>query len=156
MTVIIQGSQLRTIEYGIVVQKTAAALPATATGALFTVSGGRIIVTALVAEVTTIIQAQTCLAKFVATPTVGTAVDMCINTAADLTGLEVGAKITLPATVALKTVIANAGSILISPGRADVVAVGTIGLATSATNTGALKYTLLYLPLDDGASVVAA
>jgi hypothetical protein len=156
MTVMIQGSQLRTIEYGTTVQKTAANLPATATLPLFTITGGRILVTSLVAEVTTIVQAQACLVKFVATPTTGSAVDMCINTAADITGLEVGAKITLPPTVALKTVIANAGSILISPGRGDVVAIGSIGLATSATNTGALKYTLTYIPYDDAATVVAA
>lgn len=156
MTVIIQGGQLLTIAEGTQVNKTAVTLPATATLPIFTVSGGRIIVTSLVAEITTIVQAQTCLVKFLSTPTTGSAVDLCIATAADITGLEVGGKLTLPPAIATKTVIANAGAILLSPSRADLIAIGTIGFNTSATNTGALKFSMTYIPYDAGATVVAA
>lgn len=156
MTVMIQGAQLRTIQYGIKVDKAAVTIPATATQALFTVTGGRIIVLAVLSEVTTIIQAQACLVKYVSTPLAGSAVDMCIATAADITGLEVGGKLTLPTTRALLTTISNAGDIVFNPARADIVPPGAIGLNTSATNTGAMKHTLLYLPFDDAATVVAA
>src|SRR5258707_11372885 len=98
MTVMIQGSQLRTIQYGIKVDKAAVNLPATATQSLFTITGGRILVVALISEVTTIIQAQACLVKYVSTPTAGSAVDMCIATAADINALEVGGHLTLPTT----------------------------------------------------------
>jgi hypothetical protein len=36
-----------------------------------------------------------------------------------------------------------------------IVPAGAISITTSATNTGAFKWTLTYVPLDDGASVAA-
>jgi len=49
----------------------------------------------------------------------------------------------------------NAGAV---PGqtRSVIVNIGTIDLDCAATNTGQVKWTLFYVPIDNGASVVAA
>jgi hypothetical protein len=55
---------------------------------LFTVTGGRVLVTQIIGEVTTIIESKTVNFKLASDPTVGTTNDMCANL--DLTGAEVG------------------------------------------------------------------
>ncbi|MCR4332276.1 MAG: hypothetical protein NUV34_06170, partial [Sulfuricaulis sp.] len=64
----------------------AAALPAT--GTLFTVAGGRIVVTSIVGEITVVMDANATALKLVATPTSGTATDMC--TATDVASYAAG------------------------------------------------------------------
>ena len=152
----IQGSQLRLIEAGILVSRAAATLPATAAQNIFTVSGGRILLVALVGEVTTVIQAQSTTVKVTSTPTTGSAIDMSAATA-DINALEVGGRITLanPPAAATALVKTNAGYTNL-PGVRTVVPAGTISYTTGATSTGALRWDLLYIPLDTGASVAAA
>lgn len=154
MTTIIAAKDVRTIAAGIAVSRATATLPATALGSIFTISGGRVLVKYLVGEVTTIIQAQACTVKVTHTPTTGSAVDWSAASAS-ISGLEVGGKLGLPAAAATALVTGNAGGIL--TGLAQWVAtIGTIGITTSATNTGSVKWDLIYVPLDIGAQVVAA
>ena len=87
MTTIIQNSAVRLISEGILVSRATAALPATAAQNIFTVSGGRILLVALVGEVTTIIQAQATTVKVTSTPTTGSAIDLSTATA-DINALE--------------------------------------------------------------------
>src|SRR4030095_40368 len=68
MSVLIQADQLRTINFGTKVTGGAKTLPASTTGAIFTVTGGRGLVTNLTGVVPTAIQAQACATKLVATP----------------------------------------------------------------------------------------
>ena len=135
------------------VDRATAALPATAAGALFTVSGGRVMIMSIIGEVTTIIQTQANSTKLTANPTTGTSVDLCsvLNISAD----EVGCLYGITGTAATALVGANAGAI---PGQLQnpVVNTGTIDLNCAATNTGSVKWTLCYVPIDDGAAVVAA
>ena len=58
-----------------------ATLFTTAAVPLFRVSTGRVLVTCILGEVTTQLGADATLAKFTGTPTVGTAVDLCANSA---------------------------------------------------------------------------
>jgi len=139
---------------GEVVNKTATTLPQTTATAQFTVAGGRVLVTSIVGEVTVIIQAQLNNAKLVANPTTGTSVDMCA--ALDITGDEVGCLYGITGTPADALVGTNAG---LTPGmgiKGVVVNSGTIDLDCSANNTGETKWTLHYIPIDVGATVVAA
>jgi hypothetical protein len=138
---------------GLRVDKGAATLPASTTGALFTVAGGRVAITAIVGEVTTIVQNQACNAKLVSTPTVGTAVDLCA--VLNIQAKEAGTLFGITGIFGDAMVGANAGAGIL-PQRMVVVPPGTIGLNTSATNTGATKWTVFYVPIDDGATVVAA
>lgn len=156
MTTIIQAAAVRLITEGIYVPNALhAALPQSATQNIYTVTGGRILLVHLSGEVTTIIQAQATTLKFTSTPAAGSAIDLCAT--ADLTGREVGGRITLPNPPASGTaaVLTNAGYTNIQPLRV-IVPAGVISVTTVASSTGGLKYDLIYVPLDIGASVAAA
>jgi hypothetical protein len=150
VTTLVSGSSLRQISLGRRVDKTATALPASTDGTLFTVTVGRILVTGLVGEVTTIIQAQACAVKLKSVPTTGTAKD--ISGTFDVNAMEVGGLLSLDGT-ALSTALSgtNAGAALYCRSGGIVVPIGAIKLNTAATNTGALKWFMTYIPLDDGA-----
>src|SRR3990167_9082134 len=62
---------------GIHVAREAAAIPSETTDALFTIAGGRVLLIAIVGEVTVIMGATANNTKLTANPTTGTAVDMC-------------------------------------------------------------------------------
>jgi hypothetical protein len=128
--------------------KAAFTLPQTATGSLFTVSGGRIALLGLLGEVTTALGATATNAKIISTPTVGTAVDLCAVLA--VASKELGALFGITGIFGDALVGANAGATILGM-RPIVVPVGVIGLNTSANNTGATKWTAWWVPLDDGA-----
>lgn len=140
---------------GVKVDRTTSALPATTDLTLFTVTGGRVIITSLVGEVTTAIQAQANAVKIKSVPTTGTSKD--ISGTLDINGYEVGALVSLDGT-ALSTALSgtNAGGALITKPGGIIVPVGAIKLNTAATNTGAMKWSITYIPYEQGASVAAA
>jgi hypothetical protein len=151
----IQGKSLRLMEYGAQVLKAAQALPQTATATLFTVTGGRVIVTSLVGTVSTAIQNQACSLSLGTVPTTGTASATGLTTAVTtIANLEVGTHLYLPAAKGALVANANAGAAAqLFAGSAYVVSAGTISWTTSASNTGAISWALTYIPLDDGAAV---
>jgi hypothetical protein len=155
VSVIIQGTQLQSILYGTRVDRAAASLPQTAQTAYFTVSGGRVLVTAILGEVTTAVQAQATTVQLIATPTSGTAVNLS-NSTGDVNGKEIGATIALATTLGGTLVVNNAGATVLPLVNSFVVRTGTIDLKTAASSTGATKWSLWYVPLDASASVAAA
>lgn len=146
-------SRIADIRAGLRVDKATIAIAAVSTKSVFTVTGGNILMLGLVGEVTTIIQAQANAVKFVSTPTVGSATDLCATV--DINGLEAGGLLSVAGAAATALTKANAGSVLwaITP---IVVAPGTIGFNTAADNTGNIKFSIWYVPLEDGAYVSAA
>lgn len=156
MTTIIQNSAVRLISEGILVSRATATLPATAAQNIFTVTGGRILLVALVGEVTTIVQAQSTTVKVTSTPTTGSAIDLSSATA-DVNALEVGGRISLanPPAAATALVKTNAGFTNLSAVN-TIVPIGTISYTTGASSTGSIKWDLIYIPLDTAATVVAA
>jgi hypothetical protein len=144
----IAGNLSRRNTYGIKVDRAAAVLPATGNQTLFTITG-RIILTTFIAEVTTVMSATATNLKWTLVPTSGiTAVDLTANVA--VTSLAVGNEVALTTLGAA----ASTGGI-ITQNNELVLVPGILRATTDATNTGAVKYSLLYFPLDDGASVVA-
>lgn len=150
MSVLIAGAQIRQIFLGTKVDKATAALPQTTTGTLFTVSGGRIILTSIVGEVTTVIQTQANNTKLVSTPTTGTAVDMCA--VLDISADEVGCLYGITGLPSDALYGANAGLTQVQS-RPLVIPIGTIKLSCAASNTGSVKWSMTYIALDEGASV---
>jgi len=149
-----QAQQSPVLDQWIRVHRAGASLPATTAGAIFTVRGGRVLIKLLIGEVTTVIQSQACNLKVTANPTVGTSVDLSSNL--DINADEVGC-LYLSELDGTALVGADAGAAMSGPGTpAAVVNVGTIDIETAATNTGAIKWTIFYLPLDPGANVIAA
>lgn len=149
----IDGRSLRKLLLGLKVDRATAALPQSTTGHLFTIAGGRVMVPLILGEVTTAIQAQATTAKLTSTPTTGTAVDVCGTL--DLTGKEIGTLLTVTGTFANALVGANAGAASMQD-RPFVLPIGFLDLITVASSTGSIKWTVFYIPIDDGASVVAA
>jgi hypothetical protein len=155
MSVLIQGSQVRQILVGTKVDRATAALPQTTQAAIFSVAGGRVLITGLVGEVTTVMGATVTTLKVTSNPTTGTDVDLTSATA--VTSKEVGSQFTLPAASGSGLVVNNGGGGGQLPAHNPyLVPIGTIDLVTSASDTGSVKWSLTYVPLDDGATVTAA
>lgn len=154
----IQGTQLRTLNQGVIVTKAAQNLPQSATATLYTVAGGAVLVTGLIGIVTTAIAASDPVLSLGTAPTVGTAQTSGIATTTVLTSAEAGTLLTvqpssgLAGALVVMATAAKAGAavFLANP---FVVSAGTITWTTGASKTGALKWYLTYVPLDDGASV---
>ena len=157
MTVSYSQQSLLEIAAGLKVSEPANASPLATGGVnLFTITGGRVIVVALYGEVTTIIQAQATTVQLVSTPTtLGSAVNLS-SAGLDLTGLEVGGHITLPAVPATATaLIKGLGGYVNLSGTRLLVPPGVISVNYGAASTGAVKWDLIYVPYD-AAAVVAA
>lgn len=139
-------------EWGNYVPRAAANLPATATTTFFTVTGP-VLLTALILEVTTAVQAQANAIKWRMTPTGGSVGD--ISGTIDVNAFAVGELIVLqgptdagavtqaPTRVGLTT--GATGITLVS--RPIILLSGALGLNTAATNTGAVKAHLCYKPV---------
>lgn len=154
MTTLNDGSATRLSLKGLRVARAAASLPQSTAAAIFTIAGGRVIITSLVGEVTTVIQTQANNTKLIANPAgAGTSVDMCA--VLDISADEVGCLYGITGVPGDALIGANAG---LTPDmlKGQVLNVGTIDLSCAASNTGAIKWVLTYVPLDDGATVVAA
>ncbi|MFD9256933.1 hypothetical protein [Streptomyces sp. NPDC059538] len=154
MSVLIQGAQLRMIGLGTKVDKATATLPASTTGSLFTVTGGRVMVTSIVGRVTTGIQAQANAIKLVATPSGSGAVNDLSGTV-ESNGLAAGGLLSITG-LAGDAMVKSTGGGISTLRNPVIVAAGAIGLNTAATNTGSVEWSMTYIPLDDGASVAAA
>ena len=120
---------------------------------LFTIVGGKVAVVLLLGEVTTNIENQPTTIRFTSDPTVGADAHLC-GAAGDIDNQAAGIKIWITGTAATDAQMANA----VAPMQADAVIVspGKIKVAYGAASTGAIKYSLWYVPLEDGAYVEAA
>ena len=144
---------LADVGLGMRVDRATSTLPQTTQSALFTVTGGRVAITAIVGEVTTVIETKANDTKLVANPTTGTDVDLC--TVLDITADEVGCLYGITGTVGDAMIGANAGATQL-PANPVVVNAGTVDLNCADSNTGSVKWSIFYLPIDDGAYVTAA
>lgn len=145
----ISGRDARKIFYGARVDRAAATIPQSAAGSLFTVSGGRVLLTSIVGEVTTAIQAQATTMKLQHTQG-ATTTDL--SATVDMTGQPVGA---------LYGITGKAGDAAVAgsgvPQTNEIILqVGTLKATTVVNSTGAMKWTVNFIPLDDGATIVAA
>ena len=145
----ISGKLLLANIYGRKVERAAQTLPATATQTIFTISGGRVLLTTLAGEV---VSATGATATNITINLVGSVngLTVALATATAATSLTVGTEFAFAALGSAATVGAA-----FNQNNETILTPGNIQIVTSATNTGTVKWTLLYIPLDDGASVVA-
>lgn len=155
MTTIVTGPAIRLIAVGTLVSRAAAALPQTAAQNIFSVTGGRILLTSLVGQVTTVIGGTATTVKITNTPASGTATDLASATA--ITSKEVGTMIALNTTKNGALIVgANAGDgVLVGEINALLLQPGTLSYTTGGSTTGALSWTLTYVVYDTGATVAA-
>jgi hypothetical protein len=150
------GASFRSQVLGTRVERAAALQPQTGQAAIFTISGGKVLVTGLVGQVVVATPATTNTLAVVGNPTAGT--DVVWASAVSTASLEVGAIITLGVTSGGALVPKNAGGGNAISGYVGYVGnVGTLDLLTTGSAaTGTIKWTLTYVPIDDGAAVAAA
>jgi hypothetical protein len=155
----IQGSQLRNLVLGNAPVSSASGAFAADTRTIFTVAGGEVMVTALWGVVTTAITVANTVA-LQANPTTGTtgvfveATDIGTNDTAVGTVVGFSGSIDDPATsgAAFEHSIALGGKAL----RDLVVTTGDIEQVTTGTNPdGAITWYATWIPLTDGATLVA-
>ncbi len=152
MSVLNELDGLRKAVIGERVSKASAALPQTATGNLFTVTGGRVMVLQIMGEVTTIIQNQACNTKLSHDPDVGAAADICA--VLDIANDAVGTNYGITGTVA-DAMVGASHAYLVAQASPLILPAGVITLTTAASNTGAVKWDVLYIPIDEGARISA-
>lgn len=151
MSTIISGDQIRAIGFGTRVEKSTGTLAAT-TISLFTIAGGKVLITSIIGEVTTIITVANSY-KLQHNPTVGTTSDLVAATDIGTTDTPAG---NLLGFTGVKT-----DSIISGPGRtstltAPIVLTAGVIESVSAGTDGVINWILTYIPLDNGATVVAA
>lgn len=138
---------------GVQVERVTANLPQTAAHALFTISGGRIAVVQLIGQVTTVVQTQANATKLIGNPTTGADLDICATL--DITADAVGTLYGITGLFSDALIGAGPGA-LSGQTRPVILNVGTLDLSCAASNTGQVRWTLYFVPLDLSAAVVAA
>lgn len=124
------------------------------TKTLFTVAGGICLVTSLVGRVTTAITVANTV-KLQANPTTGTTGDLCAATDIGTTDTPAGDLLALPA-AAGSSLLFGIGTVRNGAGVQFFVDIGTIEQVTATGADGAITWFLTYVPLEDGATIVAA
>lgn len=160
MTVLLNPDQFTPIarEIGgvVTVNRATAALPQTTDGALFTITGGRVLIVDLVGEVTTLIQTQANNTKLKFNPTAtGADTDLCA--VLDITADAVGTQYSITGTAATAM---QSGLLCLTSAqllaRPLLLSEGDIELDCAASNTGSVSWTVTYRPFDTGATIAAA
>ena len=152
MSVIVQGDQIRTVALGV---RAAKAYPTLAveTKTLFNVTGGKVLITSIVGEVTTSITVANTV-KLQANPTVGTTGNLCAATDLGTTDTLAGSLLSFDG-IPASSIRQGVGTVPALP-QGIVVNTGTIEQVTATGADGGITWVLTYVPVDNGAAVVAA
>lgn len=153
MSTVLSGNQMRNLVLGSApVLKSTGTLAAT-TVALYTIAGGRVMITSMYGLVTTSITVANSY-KLQMNPTTGDTQDLCAAT-------DIGSTDTLAGSIlqfGLATTTAPAKLISVGYGTArlnTVVPVGQIEHVSAGTD-GVISWYVTWIPMDDGATLVAA
>ena len=160
MSVIIQGNQLRQVALGTRVQgKTSTIGAGGGTFQLFTVAGGEVLITSLYGKVTTAVTLDTETLAIQIDPTAGTTVTWVTATdvgttdtaVGDLLGVAIETNDTANNQVNVKVNGQPLMNYLAQSGEIELVAANVTG-----TEDGVIEWYCTYVPLTDGATVVAS
>lgn len=150
MSTLIQGSQLREISLGRRAAKTQALSAATLP--VFTVAGGEVMITSLYLRVTTAITTDGGTLAVQQNPTTGDTATIVAATDLGTTDSAVGSIIGVTAEDTTTPDFLKGGRAL----RDWIVTTGQIELVGAAAVNGAVEAVVTWVPLTDGATLVAA
>lgn len=139
---------------GLKVTKTTADTITGAAVSLFSVSGGRVLMTALYGEVTTVIGGGANASKLQFNPTTGTTNDLCATL--DIDADEAGTLYSIDGTPATAMLRSESGAVANMDSNGVILDIGDVEFTSAADATGSIQWTMWYIPLDTGASVAAA
>ncbi len=148
-----RGQALRKLLLGEKVEKTAAALPSGTSGTLFTVAGGRILMTGVVGECTVAVDGTNAV-KLTANPTLATAADTDLCTAVDLTASDIGDLVSITGAPGDALLVAHKGAVQMIENKGILLQEGTLDVHDTQTTAGTFKWTIFYVALDVGAYAV--
>ncbi len=141
------------MNFGIRVERDAALITA-ASVPIFNILVGPIVTLSLIGSVVVQIAATATLIHIDTAPTAGVVTALSTDSG-DIQGFVIGRQVHLPATVAAH--VLSTGGALIDICPEWVIPVGTLNLhGSAAPATGTVKWTLVYVPFDEGAYVTAA
>jgi hypothetical protein len=145
--------RIRDIVLGCRVDQVATALPDTTYSSLFTIAGGKVLMTAMIGECTVAVGGANNI-KLVANPTVATAADTDLCATADLNTCDVGDLLSFTGTPADAILVAHKGAV--QTGYPVILTTGTVGVNTDANTAGTFKWSCFYIPIDVGATMAAS
>jgi len=120
---------------------------------LFTISGGRILVTQIIGEFTVaVVNAVTI--SLLATPTTGTARQIC--TGLLTTGYAIGDLLGITGVNTDPMLPPASSSVIEGQTFGVMVSEGVISLANNLADVGSIQWTLKWIPIDNAAAVVVA
>lgn len=151
MSTLIKSADVRTISLGINVSRAAAALPSTGIGSLFTISGGRVLLKVLHGQVVTLLSGTNSTTVGLTPLNTGTSAPAILSSAGVIP-VAVGSPVVSKFDAGALIVTVN-GSLV--PAAGYVAIPGDVTITTGSTVTGTVKWDLVYVPLDVGATVVA-
>lgn len=138
-------------------ERAAAALPQTAAVSIFRIAGGKVRIKSIVGEVTTVIQTQGNNTKLKFTSTSpGSTTDLCA--VLDITAKAVGSLFSITGTLATAMKATTNNMVVPAddiPAQGLVLGPGDIKLDCAASNTGAVKWTVEWEPVDGSGNLVA-
>ena len=146
---------LSTIGLGLRVDRATATIPATTNEPIFTISNGVVLMTGILGECTTDVggAVNLLLQHF---PTVATAGDTDLCAVVAGAAVDAGDMLSITGTPGDAMLAANAGCVQCMNYKGVVLQEGTIDFDTSASTTGAFKWSIWYVPLEKGAIVTVA
>ncbi len=149
MTTMRDSGAVRSVILGNQATKSTGTLAAT-TVPLFTIAGGLVAVTSLVGRVTTAITVANSY-KLQLNPTAGTTVDLCAATDIGTTDTALGEILVVTGTKATGLVVGALGMtswpVIVETGQIEHVSAGTDGV---------ILWSVTWVPIDTGATLVAA
>ena len=140
---------------GVRVDRATATLPASTSGALFTIANGLVMMTAIIGE-WTVAAGGACNMKLIANPTAGTAPDTDLCTVAAVATCDIGDLLSIDGTPANALLVPHKGAVELQTPTGIFLQEGTLDLDTSTTIDGSIKWSIWYIPCEEGAIVTAA
>jgi len=154
MSVYVDPNALRATALGVLISKVYTPL-VVETKTLFTVAGGICLITSLVGKVTTAITVANTV-KLQANPTTGTTSDLFAATDIGTTDTPAGDLISLTGVPADAPVVGIGAANLYKTSKGIFIAPGTIEQVTATGADGGITWFLTYVPIESGATIVAA
>ena len=153
MSDFLEGKAVRKVVEGIAVERAAALPPQGAREDIFTIAGGRVLLKQIIGEVTAAIGNVANATKLEFNPDDAARGDMCDTL--DIDNDAVGTLYGITGTPAGDMV--EATNVLLAQAAAQILKPGVIELNCAGSSvSGAIKWTVLYVPIDDGAYVETA
>lgn len=153
MSVLLDANAFRKDQFGLGPVTKAYTPLVVETKTLFTIAGGQVAITCLYGLVTTDITVANTV-KLQANPTTGTTQDLCAATDIGTTDTLAGALLSFQGLTG-DSLLRGVG-VIPTLKQPLIVAAGTIEQVTATGADGGITWTLMWVPISDGATVVAA